>query len=40
MGQIRWAGSIHAMKGVGVEQFYECGNGKVLRKMNKAITFG
>ncbi len=37
-GQVRWYSSILAMKETGVEQFYECGNGKVLRKMNKAIT--
>lgn len=37
-GQVRWADSILAMKEAGVGQFYECGNGKVLRKMNKVIT--
>lgn len=37
-GQVRWADGILTMKEAGVDQFYECGNGKVLRKMNKAIT--
>lgn len=37
-GQVRWADSILTMKKAGVEQFYECGSGKVLRKMNKVIT--
>lgn len=38
-GQVRWYDSILAMKDAGVEAFYEIGNGHVLRKMNKAITF-
>ncbi len=38
-GQVRWYDSIIAMKDAGVEAFYEVGNGQVLRKMNKAITF-
>ena len=37
-GQVRWYDSILYMKEAGVDQFYECGNGQVLRKMNKAIT--
>ncbi len=37
-GQVRWTDSVLFMKDVGAEQYYECGNGKVLRKMNKAIT--
>lgn len=37
-GQVRWYSSILAMKEAGIEQFYECGNGRVLRKMNRAIT--
>ena len=37
-GQVRWYDSIMAMKDVGVEAFYEVGNGQVLRKMNRAIT--
>ena len=37
-GQVRWHDSIIAMKERGVEAFYEVGNGKVLRKMNKVIT--
>ena len=37
-GQVRWYDSINTMVDAGVEQFYECGNGKVLRKMNKTIT--
>ncbi len=36
--QVRWYTSILAMKEAGVEQFYECGNGRVLRKMNRVIT--
>ncbi len=37
-GQVRWHDSIIAMKEQGAEAFYEIGNGKVLRKMNKVIT--
>lgn len=37
-GQVRWYASVIALKEAGVEQFYECGNGKVLRKLNKVIT--
>lgn len=37
-GQVRWYDSILAIKNADVETFYECGNGVVLRKMNKAIT--
>lgn len=37
-GQVRWYSSVIALKEAGVEQFYECGNGNVLRKLNKAIT--
>lgn len=37
-GQVRWYDSVMAMKEAGVESFYECGNGKVLRRMNKGIT--
>lgn len=37
-GQVRWFESILAMKEAGAERFYECGNGDILRKMNKAIT--
>ena len=37
-GQVRWYDSILCMKDLGVEMFYECGCGQVLRKMNKAIT--
>lgn len=37
-GQVRWYESVLAMKDVGVEQFYECGSGSILRRMNKAIT--
>lgn len=36
-GQVRWYDSIMSMKRAGVEKFYECGNGKVLRKMNRLI---
>lgn len=37
-GQVRWYDSIIQLKNAGIEQFYEVGNGQVLRKMNKAIT--
>ncbi len=37
-GQVRWYDSIMTLKELGVEMFYECGNGEVLRKMNKTIT--
>ena len=37
-GQVRWYDSIMTMKTAGVEQFYEVGNGNVLRKLNRAIT--
>ncbi len=39
VGQVRWYDSIINLKEVGVEQFYECGHGQVLRKMNKGIMF-
>lgn len=37
-GQVRWYDSILAMKEAGVEEYYEIGNGSVLRRMNKGIT--
>jgi len=37
-GQVRWYDSIISMRDAGVEAFYECGNGKILRRMNKGIT--
>ena len=37
-GQVRCYASVIALKEAGVEQFYECGNGNVLRKLNRAIT--
>lgn len=37
-GQVRWYDSIIAMKEAGINQFYECGHGQVLGKMNKTIT--
>ena len=37
-GQVRWYDSILNLKDAGVEQFYEIGNGQVLKKMNKSIT--
>ena len=37
-GQVRWYDSILNMKDAGVEQYYEIGNGEVLKKMNKSIT--
>lgn len=37
-GQVRWYDSVLAMRDSGVEAFYECGHGQVLRKMNRTIT--
>ncbi len=37
-GQVRWYDSIKFLVGLGIDAFYECGNGSVLRKMNRAIT--
>ena len=37
-GQVHWYESVLAMKDAGVEQFYECGSGSILRRMNKTIT--
>jgi len=37
-GQVKWYDTIMGLKEAGVEQFYECGNGEILRKMNKAIV--
>ncbi len=37
-GQVRWYDIILGMKDAGVEQYYEVGHGKVLKKMNKLIT--
>ncbi len=37
MGQVRWYDSINTLVREGVEQFYEVGNGQVLRKINRAI---
>ena len=37
-GQVRWYESVLSMERAGVEQFYECGNGHILRRMNDAIT--
>ncbi len=37
-GQVHWFESIQAMCDAGVECFYECGNGKVLKRMNKVIS--
>ena len=37
-GQVRWYDSINALTEIPVNQFYECGHGKVLRKMNKTIV--
>ena len=36
-GQVRWYDSINTLVREGVEQFYEVGNGQVLRKINRAI---
>lgn len=37
-GQVRWYDSIINLKELQVEQFYEIGNGEVLKKLNKGIT--
>lgn len=37
-GQVRWYDSIKALVEMGVDEFYECGNGNTIRKMNRAIT--
>ena len=37
-GQVRWYDTILHIKEIGVEQFYEIGNGEVLKKMNKSIV--
>ena len=37
-GQVRWLDSIQGLIAAGAEQFYECGHGQVLRRMNKAIA--
>lgn len=37
-GQVRWYDSINALIAEGIDQFYECGHGQVLRKMNRTIT--
>jgi len=37
-GQVRWYDSINALVNEKIDQFYECGYGKVLRKMNKTIV--
>ena len=38
-GQVRWYDTIMAMKDAGVTMLYEVGNGDVLKKLNKTITF-
>lgn len=37
-GPVRWFDTITALVAVPVDQFYECGHGQVLRKVNKTIT--
>jgi len=37
-GQVRWYDSITCLSKKGIDNFYECGHGKVLRRMNKTIT--
>ena len=37
-GQVRWYDTIICLRDLGIDQYYECGHGKVLRKMNKTIT--
>lgn len=38
-GQVRWYDTIISMKEAGVSLLYEVGNGDVLKKLNKTITF-
>ncbi len=37
-GQVRWYDTIMCLKDLGVDLFYECGNGEVLKKLNKGIV--
>lgn len=37
-GQVRWYDSIMTLKSINVDNFYEIGNGEVLKKMCKTIT--
>ena len=37
-GQVRWCDTILNLKEAGINQYYEVGNGDVLKKMNKTIT--
>ena len=37
-GQVRWYDTICTLTQIGINQFYEVGHGKVLRKMNRTIT--
>ena len=37
-GQVRWYDTILSLKDSGITQFYECGNGEVLKKLCKGIT--
>lgn len=37
-GQVRWYDTINTLISKDIDLFYECGHGKVLRKMNKTIT--
>ena len=37
-GQVRWYDTITYLKDLGVDLFYECGNGEVLKKLNKSIV--
>ncbi len=37
-GQVRWYDTINNLIAENIEQFYECGHGQVLRKMNRTIA--
>ena len=37
-GQVRWYDTIMNLKDLEIDQFYECGNGEVLKKLCKGIT--
>lgn len=37
-GQVRWCDSIMELKSLGIDNFYEVGNGDVIKKMCKTIT--
>jgi len=37
-GQVRWYDTINNLIAENIEQFYECGHGQMLRKMNRTIV--